>query len=215
MIRIAAMRSDLFLCRGIFLALILAAVPGISAQTTIQYIAHACFVVESPSGTRVVIDPYNDRRWLGYGFPEGVRADAVLVTHPHYDHDASYYWSRDVPVFRAPGRYTVADVSVRGLRGHHADPYGKEFGQRNTVWLIETGGLRILHLGDNGPPSPELLAQLGRVDVLMPPVDDLDHILKSDELAALRTELRPKIVLPMHYRLTARLGAAEVRGPDR
>jgi len=198
-----AMKPILFSFRGLFLAHILAGAPQVLAHTTIEYIAHACFVIESPSGTRVVIDPYNSSRWLGYSFPEEVRADAVLVTHPHYDHDASYYWSRDVPVFRAPGRYTVGDVSVRGLRGHHADPYGKEFGQRNTVWLIEAGGLRILHLGDNGPPSRELLAEFGRVDVLMPPVDDLDHILKADELAALRTELRPKIVLPMHYRLTA------------
>jgi hypothetical protein len=60
------------------------------AQVTLEYIAHAAFVIEA-DGTRLVIDPYNGARWLGYEFPEGVEADAVAITHPHYDHDAGYY----------------------------------------------------------------------------------------------------------------------------
>ena len=59
-----------------------------ATDVVIDYIG-ACFVVESPDGTRVVIDPFSSTRWLGYRFPESVEADAVLVTHPHYDHDAS------------------------------------------------------------------------------------------------------------------------------
>ncbi|MCP5111640.1 MAG: hypothetical protein GY953_12475, partial [bacterium] len=44
---------------------------------TLEYIAHACFVVESSTGVRIAIDPYNSNRWLGYSFPDGVAADAV------------------------------------------------------------------------------------------------------------------------------------------
>ena len=120
--------------------LILVAAGTVAAEVGIEYIAHACFVIESPAGTRVVIDPYNARRWLGYGFPQNVEANAVLVTHPHYDHDASYYWGDAVPVFREAGSFSMGDVGLQGIVGRHADPYGKDFEQKNTIWIVETGG---------------------------------------------------------------------------
>lgn len=172
-----------------------------TAQVHVEYIAHACFVVESPAGVRVVIDPFESHRWLGYSFPDDVPADAVLVTHPHYDHDAAHYWSVETPVFRKSGRYAVGDVHFEGVVGKHAEPYGKEFGQLNTIWVVETGGIRIAHLGDNGPMDAATLSALGRVDVLMLPVDGDDHILKSAEIDAIRDALRPRITVPMHYRL--------------
>src|SRR5262249_28967249 len=146
------------------------------AQVAIEYIAHSCFRVQSPAGISIVLDPYNGHRWLGYSFPESVPAGAILITHPHYDHDASYYWPISVPVFRTPGRYTLGDVRIEGILGKHADPYGKEFGQINTMWVLEVGGLRIVHLGDNGPLTPENVQALGRVDVLMMPIDSKHHI---------------------------------------
>ena len=171
------------------------------AQVTIKYVAHACFVVQSPAGVRVVIDPYNRHRWLGYSFPTSLPADALLLTHPHYDHDASYYWGPTVPVLRAPGRYALGDVQIEGIRGKHADPYGKDFGQVNTIWIVEAGGLRIAHLGDNGPLSEAALRALGRVDVLMMPIDGQYHILSREEIEAIRTRLRPRVTIPMHYRI--------------
>jgi len=175
--------------------------PGARAQVRIEYVAHASFVVESPGGVRALVDPYNGTRWLGYSFPAGLDADVVLVSHPHYDHDASYYAPAQAPVLRAPGAYAVSDLRVTGIEGRHAEPWGQEFGGSNTLWLIETGGLRIAHLGDTGPLSEASLRALGTVDVLMLPVDDQDHILKRAEIVAIRSALRPAVTLPMHYRL--------------
>ena len=172
------------------------------AQVRIEYVAHASFVVESPGGVRALVDPYNGTRWLGYSFPAPIAADVVLVSHPHYDHDASYYaparrpWCCD-----APGAYAVSDLRVTGIAGRHAEPWGAEFGATNTLWLIETGGLRIAHLGDTGPLSEPALRALGTVDVLMLPVDDQEHILKRAEIAAIRKALRPGVTVPMHFRL--------------
>lgn len=185
------------------LSLSLAVVSTASAQATLEYIGHACFAVESPAGTRVVIDPFNSNRWLGYHFPADIRADAVLVTHPHYDHDADYYFPERIPRFRLAGSYRIRDVEITGVKGKHADPYGREFGQQNTLWLVETGGLRIAHLGDTGPLSPQMADGLGKVDVLLIPVDDDDHILTRAQITEIRRRLQPKIVIPMHYRLTA------------
>ena len=56
-----------------------------------------------------------------------------------------------MPVFREPGEYRVGDVRLVGVEGKHADPYGEDFAQKNTIWLVEAGDVRIVHLGDNGP----------------------------------------------------------------
>ena len=174
---------------------------------TIEYIAHACFRVTSPSGKQLLIDPYASRVWLGYDFPPNLHADAVLISHPHYDHDGGEAMRRPVPwpaktlVLRQPGTNQIGDVTVVGYAGKHADPWGKEFGQSNTIWLLQVADLRIVHLGDNGPLRDETIRELGRVDVLMIPIDSQFHILKRDQIAAIRSKLSPPILIPMHYRL--------------
>ena len=135
------------------------------------------------------------------------------MTHPHYDHDASYYWGESVPVFREPGEYRFQDVTLLGVEGKHADPYGEDFEQKNTIWLIEVGGIRIAHLGDNGPLTPANVEALGRVDVLMLPADGDDHILKPEAIAAARRDLNDPLVIPMHYRLEGFLDLPRSLGP--
>jgi L-ascorbate metabolism protein UlaG (beta-lactamase superfamily) len=178
-----------------------------SQGVTIEYIAHAAFLITGPDGTSLLIDPYESRWWLGYDFP-ALEEDptAVLLSHPHPDHDAGYEAGRDVPwgessaVLTSPGQYVFDEINVRGVRGKHADPYGEEFGQRNTIWLVETGGLRIAHIGDNGPVTDEIVQALGHVDVLMIPVDDVEHILTHAAVDEWRARLSPKVMIPMHYR---------------
>ena len=178
-----------------------------TGEVEFEYIAHSCFRIRSPGGKRILIDPFASRVWLGYDFPAGLEADAVLITHPHYDHDAGRWdeldtsWMNELTVLDEPGRTEFGDFHITGIAGKHADPWGKEFGQKNTIWLIEVADLRIVHLGDNGPLSKQNIEELGRVDVLMAPIDAKEHILHADELAAIRTALHPAILIPMHYRL--------------
>jgi len=174
----------------------------------IEYLAHASFVLHGPDGTSLLLDPYQSRVWLGYDFPTGISPDAVLVTHPHYDHDAGVFrggdwpWP-DVPVIADEGTTTLGSFTVRGIQGKHADPYGKEFGQTNTIFVVEAGGLRVAHLGDNGPLTPENISEIGPVDVLMIPADGLYHILDKAATSAAIEALAPRVVIPMHYRIPA------------
>jgi L-ascorbate metabolism protein UlaG (beta-lactamase superfamily) len=179
-----------------------------AGEVAIEYIAHSCFRIHTARGARLLIDPFASRVWLGYDFPRRLAADAILITHPHYDHDADVLighqpppWTPDVRVERDPGAYKVSDVTITGIRGKHADPWGKEFGQTNTIWLLELNGLRIAHMGDNGPLTEANLQELGRVDILMMPIDAKHHILKEAEIQAIRKALRPRILIPMHYRI--------------
>jgi L-ascorbate metabolism protein UlaG (beta-lactamase superfamily) len=43
--------------------------------------------------------------------------------------------------------------------------------------------------------------ELGRVDVLMLPIDSKHHILQDAEIEAIRKALHPRVLIPMHYRL--------------
>jgi L-ascorbate metabolism protein UlaG (beta-lactamase superfamily) len=175
-------------------------------SVTIEYIAHACFRVISPSGEQLLIDPFASRVWIGYDYPDSIESDAVLITHPHYDHDGGVSvdqappWSNTTTVLREPNHYAVGDIEILGVAGKHADPYGKEFGQTNTIWVIEVAGLRIAHLGDNGPLSANAAASIGEVDILMMPADADFHILQEHEIQPILDQLSPDILIPMHYR---------------
>ena len=93
------------------------------AGVTIEYIAHASFKITSSGGHSVLIDPFASQVWIGYDWPAGVEADAILITHPHYDHDGGEYrgmpvpWSDGARVMRESGRHEIGDITVEGIEG--------------------------------------------------------------------------------------------------
>jgi len=173
---------------------------------TAKYIAHSCFIL-SDNDTSILIDPFASKEWIGYNFPNNIEADIVLITHPHYDHDGGRflgkkpYWEDTVEIYENSGEYEIGAFKVRGIKGKHSDPYGKEFGQKNIIWKIEVSGINFVHLGDNGPLTDLNYKELGEVDVLMIPIDNEYHILKHNEIQTIITRLHPKIIIPMHYRI--------------
>lgn len=175
-------------------------------EVALEFIAHACYRIHTADGTRILIDPYASRVWIGYDFPGDLACDVVLTTHPHYDHDGgermgkAVPWSPDTTVLRDPGLTEMGEVTLLGIEGKHADPYGKEFGQKNTIWVIEAEGLRIAHLGDNGPLTAENVAALGRIDVLFMPIDGEFHILAEREVERVLEAVDPRVLVPVHYR---------------
>jgi len=156
-----------------------------------------------------LLDPYADKIWIGYDFPKNITADAVLSTHPHYDHDGgqflghTLYWKDKIPFYQEPGIYKIGDFKITGIKGKHCDPYGKEFGQKNTIWKIEVDDHTLVHLGDNGPLTTENYKAIDQVDILFIPIDAQYHILKKEELEVVLTTIKPNTIIPMHYRIPA------------
>ena len=179
-----------------------------SGKVKIEYIAHACFILTHNENS-ILLDPFADKVWIGYSFPKNLSADAIFSTHPHYDHDGGIfrnlhpYWEGTMPFYQDPGEYEIGSFMIRGLKGKHCDPYGKEFDQKNTIFIFEVGGLRIAHWGDNGPITDMLAHDLENIDILMLPIDDEFHILKAAEIEEILFKVDPKLVIPMHYKISA------------
>ena len=125
----------------------------------LTWCGHSCFLLESRSGS-VVFDPYAPGSVPGLVLPT-LRADAVICSHEHADH----FYPEGVEL---SGR--KPDFEIRQFDCWHDDARGAKRG-KNMMTLVEADGLRVLHMGDLGHMlSPEQLAALGRVDVLMIPV---------------------------------------------
>jgi len=178
-----------------------------SGEVAIEYIGHASFRFHSPGGHRVIIDPYASKVWIHYSYPPGLETEAVIMTHPHYDHDAGlrmgrpFPWGDEVRRIGGPGSQQVGDIRILGVSGRHAPPYGREFNYNNTMFVLEVEGVRIVHVGDNGPLTTENVERLGRADILMLPIDSKNHLLTDAEVETIRGQLQPRILVPMHYRI--------------
>lgn len=186
-----------------------------NVQVGFRYFGHSSFLWSTPSGERILIDPYGDpyqetRLFASYGNSENgqwftkpfprVECDILLITHPHFDHDAIEYVGGSPTIVRDPLELRGSDFRIRGFMGKHAGPFGKEFGQRNVIFVIETAGLVFCHLGDNRADLPgEMLNSVENIDVLMVTVDDNDHLLSHEEVAKVISDLQPAIVMPTHY----------------
>jgi L-ascorbate metabolism protein UlaG (beta-lactamase superfamily) len=163
----------------------------------IRHIGHAEFLMETESGMRIVTDPYGE----GCGYPvERIRADAALVSHGHHDHNAVETLEGIQTVVDKAGEYTLAPgVKVTAIKGFHDDERGSKRGE-TLLFLLETEGLRIVHLGDLGCPLNEEQTEiLSRPDILMIPVGGY-YTIDGKTAAQTAKTLKARTVLPMHYR---------------
>ena len=158
-------------------------------QVKIEYFGHSCFRV-SGCGQRVVLDPYADGCVPGC---PNLRLDAEFVycSHAHHDHNA-------VECVRltdggAP-KFTVTELET-----DHDDAGGSQRG-KNTIRVFDFGGVRVAHFGDLGRPlTPAETEQLRGLDCAMLPVGGF-FTIDASQAAAIAAELKPRMVIPMHYR---------------
>ena len=194
-------------------------------DVTLDFFGHCAFKVTSPSGLTLMFDPWrNDPSgawglWYPKEFPKTV-VDVGMSTHSHFDHDALERVDATMLLDRMVGDWSFADVKIRGVADKHAcNAPGwykwtnvlAEFGAEacppnnpghldNVMYVVETGGMRIVMWGDNRHnPSEYALKQLGDIDVLTLPVDGSQHILSYEQANDLVARIRPKVVIPTHY----------------
>ena len=158
--------------------------------------------------TTVVIDPFDDlgalaERGMRWDYPaiEGVRADLLLVTHEHLDHNGVGAVAGDPPTLRSTaGRLESPIGEVLAVASEHDEAAGTERGP-NTLFAFTLGGRRVAHLGDLGQSDlrEEQAQALGNVDLLFVPIGD-GPTIGAEQAAAIAARLSARVVVPMHYR---------------
>ena len=154
----------------------------------LTWYGHSCFKLESTDGS-VVFDPYAPGSVPGWELP-ALTADSVICSHGHGDHG----WAQGVAL--TGGRFQGKLIQVPSF---HDDKQGTLRG-KNTITLVESEALRVVHMGDIGCAlTAEQIAALGRVDVLMIPVGGY-YTVDADGAWAIARALKAAVVIPMHYR---------------
>ncbi len=167
----------------------------------IRWFGQACVQVKGQDKI-LVIDPFKN---IGLRVPQ-FRADVVLITHDHYDHNnlnavKPREGKKEVKVFKGAGEFEAEGILVRGIPAWHDDEAGKKRG-KVFMYLIRFEGINLAHLGDIGQKKlfEEQLEALNNVDILFIPVGGV-YTISAEEAFEITNQIDPKIVVPIHYKV--------------
>lgn len=168
----------------------------------IRYIDHASFAIVTADGTIAVTD------YTGYLGTADLVPDVVTMNNAHSTHWTAAPDRRIPHVLDgwpngegpADHRLELGAMLVRNVTTDTRGPFGE--GARkdgNSIFIFEAAGLCIGHLGHlHQIPSDEQYAAIGRLDVVMVPVDG-GYTMRMADMAGVVRRLRSSVVIPMHW----------------
>ncbi len=169
-------------------------------QVRITYVGHSTFLIESPQLVRIATD-YND-----YVRPP-LTPDIVTMNHAHTSHytdnpdPAIKHVLRGWAADEKPARIdmTYKDVRVRNVPTNIRRWDGGTERHGNSIFIFEVANLCIAHLGHlHHTLTQAQLNEIGRVDVVMAPVDG-NMTLDLEGMVEVLHALKAPLIIPMHY----------------
>jgi len=166
----------------------------------IRYAVHSTYRMESPQGIVLATD-FAGRAGTGR------LPDIVTMNHAHGTHYTTAPNSAIPHVLRGWGQgeapashyLEVGDVLVRNVT---TDIYSGGMlieADGNSIFIFEMAGLCIGHVGHlHHTLTPEHIAAIGRLDILMIPVDG-GLTLSIQGISDLARQFRSSVILPMHW----------------
>jgi L-ascorbate metabolism protein UlaG (beta-lactamase superfamily) len=174
-----------------------------SDQVRLTFLGHATFLIESPQLVRIATD-YNDY------IKTPLLPDIVTMNHAHNTH----YTDRPDPAIKyvlrgwgespdQPANWDLKyrDVRVRNVPTNIRSFYGSTTTERygNSIFIFEIANLCIAHLGHlHHTLTQQQLNEIGRIDVVMAPVDG-GYTLDLDSMMDVLSALKAPLIIPMHY----------------
>jgi L-ascorbate metabolism protein UlaG (beta-lactamase superfamily) len=164
----------------------------------IQWFGQSYFKIETKNKV-IVIDPFSENA-LGIK-PARFKADILLISHPHEDHNNKAVILGEPFILEGPGEVEKEGIFIEGILSYHHNHLGRNR-EYNTIYKIEAEDLTLCHLGDLGEKilKEETLEKLSEIDVLFIPVGG-NYTIDAEEAVAIINQIEPKIVIPMHYQL--------------
>jgi L-ascorbate metabolism protein UlaG (beta-lactamase superfamily) len=164
----------------------------------IKWLGHACFLITSAQGIKIITDPYTVNASVKYA-PINETADIVTVSHDHHDHNAVSSVQGNPQVVKGAGVQTVKGIEFRGIATYHDNSAGEKRGL-NTVTCFTVDKVRICHMGDLGHvPDSSHLKEMGEVDILFIPVGGF-YTIDAQATTRICDTVKPRITVPMHYK---------------
>lgn len=186
-------------------------------KITIDPIAHASFIMTTPSGV-VYVDPVGETAQYE-GMPE---PDLILVTHRHGDHysadflgrypQASILTNADVndmmseemqtrtEVIASGGSTEMIGLGIEAIPSYNLTEERMEFHPRergDIGFVVNVEGTRVYISGDTeGTPEMRALENIDLAFVCM----NLPFTMTAEQAADSVAEFAPGIVVPYHYR---------------
>jgi L-ascorbate metabolism protein UlaG (beta-lactamase superfamily) len=168
-------------------------------EVGLTFLGHASFLIETPKGVSAVTD-YN-----GYMRPP-FTPDIVTMNMAHSTH---YTDTPDpaIPIvlrgWDPAGGVARHDVTLRDMRVRNLPTNIRDFGATryagNSMFIFDIEGLCIVHTGHlHHTLTPQHLADLGQVDVLLAAVDGT-WTISHDDLVQVVRDIHPPLLIPMHY----------------
>ena len=162
----------------------------------IEYLGHSCFKLTESTGTSIVCDPYSEE--VGFHMP-AISADAVTVSHGHYDHNAIEKVGGNPKIIDKESSIDLSGVEINSVKSFHDGNRGKKRGE-NIIFKLRMDGIDVCHLGDLGEDcSSDLIETVLPVNVLLIPVGG-NYTLDAEMAKEYVDRIMPDIVIPMHYR---------------
>jgi L-ascorbate metabolism protein UlaG (beta-lactamase superfamily) len=180
-------------------------------QVRLTYLGHSTFLIESPADVTIATD-YSDV-YRRASVPTIVTMNRAHITHfsfypdPGIEHVLPGWGEDGIP---ARHELTVEDVWIRNVTTNIRGGFGMSGSiQRdmNSMFVFEVAGLCIAHLGHlHHPLTDDHLKALGRIDVVLAPVDGT-FTLNVDDMINVLQDIQAPLVIPMHYFGQASLAA--------
>lgn len=120
------------------------------------------------------------------------------------------------PALHTSEIFTHNDITVEVLHAHHFDQFGNDFsGVQNYMYVVEIGGLKVLHMGDvrysAANLSPFNLKEKGIDIVIIPTFNTLISMGNND---LIRDQVNPKHIIATHLQSTTAVSAVQLTFPE-